>query len=102
MTDKRWEEIEREFLDADDGRIGGEIRLLMDLIHARGVKGKSHAKLKKDLLGFVKGYLKSKFSQLEEEIRGDWEGKIRNGNFYKKMPNGKYFSMNSLSELKDD
>ena len=43
----------------------------------------------------MKGKNKIKFKTVTKE----WFGKIVNGNFYILLENGKYFSVNSLSEI---
>jgi hypothetical protein len=40
-------------------------------------------------------------AKLMEKFNKDTDEIFRDGNVYKKMPNGKYYSINSLSELKE-
>ncbi len=37
--------------------------------------------------------------EVKRQSRYKFEGKLVNGNYYQKQPNGEYFSVNSLSSL---
>jgi len=43
--------------------------------------------------------LQSIGQNLVERFGNKFEAIVRNGNFYLKQPNGKYYSVNSLSEI---
>jgi len=44
--------------------------------------------------------IKNLVKNIKKEVKYEFEGRFKNGNYFQKMPNGEYYSVNSLSKIK--